>query len=288
VRLAELIDAGLIGRAEDIGGREVLSIQQLRDIRRDVTGQCTLLAPVSRIGHSAAVEAMIGQTEEAGLAPIVSTPSGDPSAVQVELTAAGVAQHRTLRSAIDQVADELCAGIPEHDLTAARRVLAEVSRRRPRLDAAADRHDLRGARPMSSAAQPTVPSRRPTAPPPGRGSPSRRSWCGLCSSKPSRPGGSSPETTGRATSAAPAPGSYASRRSSAASSRSSVCVTVPAAVWFGLMLVAMGVGLFVQHGLDTAAADGEDRLWIHVPLGVALVALMMRLNMLARGIGGPA
>jgi hypothetical protein len=29
---------------------------------------------------------------------------------------------------------------------------------------------------------------------------------------------------------------------------------------FGLVLVVVGVGLFVQHGLGTAAADGEDTL----------------------------
>ena len=48
---------------------------------------------------------------------------------------------------------------------------------------------------------------------------------------------------------------------------------------FGLSLVVMGVGLFVQHGLGTAVADGEDTLWIHVPLGVALVGLTMRVEM---------
>jgi hypothetical protein len=57
---------------------------------------------------------------------------------------------------------------------------------------------------------------------------------------------------------------------------------------FGLLLVAMGAGLLVQHGLGTAAADGEDTLWLHVPLGVALVALMVRVDMLARRLGGPA
>jgi hypothetical protein len=56
---------------------------------------------------------------------------------------------------------------------------------------------------------------------------------------------------------------------------------------FGLLFVAMGVGLFVQHGLGTAAADGEDTLWIHIPLGVALVALMVRLDMFARRLGSP-
>jgi hypothetical protein len=56
---------------------------------------------------------------------------------------------------------------------------------------------------------------------------------------------------------------------------------------FGLMLVAIGVGLLVEHGLGTAAADGEDTLWIHIPLGVALVALMVRLDMFARRLGSP-
>ena len=76
-----------------------------------------------------AVEAMLDQAEAAGLARIVSAPGGDPGAVRVELTAAGRAQHGTLRSAIDHVADELHSGIPEADLAAAHRVLAEVTLR---------------------------------------------------------------------------------------------------------------------------------------------------------------
>ena len=75
----------------------------------------------------AAVEATLDQAEAAGLARIVSAPGGDPGAVRVELTAAGRAQHGTLRSAIDSVADELYSGIPEADLTAAHRVLVEVT-----------------------------------------------------------------------------------------------------------------------------------------------------------------
>jgi hypothetical protein len=51
---------------------------------------------------------------------------------------------------------------------------------------------------------------------------------------------------------------------------------------FGSTLVAMGVGLVVQYGLGTAAADGKGTLWIHIPLGVAFVGFTMRLNMLAR------
>ena len=53
---------------------------------------------------------------------------------------------------------------------------------------------------------------------------------------------------------------------------------------FGLMLMALAVGLLVQYALGTAAADGDDTLWIHVPLGVALVTLMMRLGVFARRI----
>jgi hypothetical protein len=62
----------------------------------------------------------------------------------------------------------------------------------------------------------------------------------------------------------------------------------PGGRWFGLMLVTIGVGLFVQHGLGTAAADGEDTLWIHVPLGVTLVGLLAHVSQLARRVGSPA
>jgi hypothetical protein len=57
---------------------------------------------------------------------------------------------------------------------------------------------------------------------------------------------------------------------------------------FGLMLVVIGVALLVQHGLGTAAADGDDTLWIHIPLGVALVSAMAQANLIARRLGGPA
>jgi hypothetical protein len=57
---------------------------------------------------------------------------------------------------------------------------------------------------------------------------------------------------------------------------------------FGLALVAIGVGLMVQHNLGTAAAEGEDTLWLHVPLGVALVGLLARVGHVARSIGEPA
>lgn len=79
---------------------------------------------------SAEVEAVLDDAEAAGLVRIVSAPGGgDAVAVRVELTAAGVAQHRTLRSEMELVADELYAGISERDLAAAHHVLAEVTRR---------------------------------------------------------------------------------------------------------------------------------------------------------------
>jgi len=49
-----------------------------------------------------------------------------------------------------------------------------------------------------------------------------------------------------------------------------------------LVLVALAVCLFVQHGLGTAAADGEDTLWLHIPFGIAIVAFAAQANMLAR------
>ena len=57
---------------------------------------------------------------------------------------------------------------------------------------------------------------------------------------------------------------------------------------FGLMLVAIGIGLFAQHRLGSAAADGEDTLWLHVPLGVALVGILAHTSQHARRVGGPA
>jgi len=38
-----------------------------------------------------------------------------------------------------------------------------------------------------------------------------------------------------------------------------------------LLLGGLAVALFVQDGLGKAAAAGDDTLWIHVPLGVAIV-----------------
>jgi len=75
----------------------------------------------------AAVEAEIDDAEVAGLVRIAPAPDGDPGAVRVELTPAGRARHRSLQEDIDRVARELYSGIPEADLAAAHRVLAEVT-----------------------------------------------------------------------------------------------------------------------------------------------------------------
>jgi DNA-binding MarR family transcriptional regulator len=95
----------------------------------------------------AAVEAVLDDAQAAGLVRIVSAPGGDARAVRIELTAAGEAQHDTLRSAIDLMAVELYAGIPERDLATAHHVLAEVT------------HRADGWMTLWSAIRPTEPTR---------------------------------------------------------------------------------------------------------------------------------
>jgi hypothetical protein len=51
---------------------------------------------------------------------------------------------------------------------------------------------------------------------------------------------------------------------------------------FAVVLVALAVCLLVEAQLGTAAADGEDTLWLHIPFGVAIVAFAARASMLAR------
>lgn len=57
IRLADLVDAGPRGRADDIGGPEVLSMRELADQRREIIGQRTRLLPVPRIGPFRALDA---------------------------------------------------------------------------------------------------------------------------------------------------------------------------------------------------------------------------------------
>jgi DNA-binding MarR family transcriptional regulator len=76
-----------------------------------------------------AVEGIVDNAQADGQVRIVSAPNGDPRAMRIELTAAGAAQHRILRSAIDRMAADLYMCIPERDLTTTHHVLAEVTRR---------------------------------------------------------------------------------------------------------------------------------------------------------------
>lgn len=55
-RLADLVDAGPSGRADDFGGPEVLSLRELAASRRRITGRRTLLVPVPAVGPLADFE----------------------------------------------------------------------------------------------------------------------------------------------------------------------------------------------------------------------------------------
>jgi uncharacterized protein YbjT (DUF2867 family) len=50
VRLADVVDAGPRGRAEDFGGPEVIALRTLAGIRRRLTGSAARLVPVPRLG----------------------------------------------------------------------------------------------------------------------------------------------------------------------------------------------------------------------------------------------
>ena len=47
-------------------------------------------------------------------------------------------------------------------------------------------------------------------------------------------------------------------------------------------LLGLAAGLAVEYRLGAAAADGEDAVWLHVPFGVAIVAVAAQANRLAR------
>jgi hypothetical protein len=51
----------------------------------------------------------------------------------------------------------------------------------------------------------------------------------------------------------------------------------------GTLLVVLAVGLVVQYALGAAAVDGKDVLWIHIPLGVGLIGLMDKVQLLSTG-----
>ena len=55
----------------------------------------------------------------------------------------------------------------------------------------------------------------------------------------------------------------------------------------GGVLIGLAVSLFVQQRLGTAAADGEDTLWLHIPFGVAIIGFATYANVLARRLASP-
>jgi hypothetical protein len=51
----------------------------------------------------------------------------------------------------------------------------------------------------------------------------------------------------------------------------------------GIMLVVLAVALVVEYALGAAAVDGEDVLWIHIPVGVGIIGLMDHVQLVATG-----
>jgi hypothetical protein len=57
---------------------------------------------------------------------------------------------------------------------------------------------------------------------------------------------------------------------------------------FALGLAGFAVMAAVQLGLGIAAAEGTRTLWLHLPLGVALVGTAANLEVAARSVGQPS
>jgi len=61
---------------------------------------------------------------------------------------------------------------------------------------------------------------------------------------------------------------------------------VPHGATFGLMLLGLAAAVFIQAAVGVFAAKGTHLLWVHVPLGVALVGLAGQAVAAARRLGG--
>lgn len=59
----------------------------------------------------------------------------------------------------------------------------------------------------------------------------------------------------------------------------------PHGVGLGLTLLALGATLFVQMALGAASTHGANLLWLHVPLGVALLGFAGLAALAARRLG---
>jgi hypothetical protein len=60
---------------------------------------------------------------------------------------------------------------------------------------------------------------------------------------------------------------------------------IPRGMRLGLTLLGMAVAMFVQAALGVMTAKGANLLWVHVPLGVALVGLAGQAFAVARRLG---
>jgi hypothetical protein len=60
---------------------------------------------------------------------------------------------------------------------------------------------------------------------------------------------------------------------------------IPHGLKLGLTLLALGAVLFVQAALGASSAHGANLLWLHVPLGVALVGFAAQAAAGARRLG---
>jgi hypothetical protein len=62
--------------------------------------------------------------------------------------------------------------------------------------------------------------------------------------------------------------------------------SIPHGLKLGLTLLALAAAVVLQAALGVLSAKGANLLWIHVPLGVALVGLSAQAAIWARELGG--
>jgi hypothetical protein len=60
---------------------------------------------------------------------------------------------------------------------------------------------------------------------------------------------------------------------------------IPHGLRLGMTLLALGVAVFLQAALGAMTAKGANLLWVHVPLGVALVGFASQAAAAARRLG---
>ncbi|MET0183268.1 MAG: hypothetical protein ABW199_10315 [Caulobacterales bacterium] len=69
-----------------------------------------------------------------------------------------------------------------------------------------------------------------------------------------------------------------------------VCVItlrrIPHGLKLGLALLSLAVVLLLQAAIGALNAKGANLLWVHVPLGVALIGFAVRITARARRLGG--